>query len=175
MHDNEFGDNCKYIIIDTVVILTISQIGSHDSHLMKSILKNPGIHFSGVRNISNLSNGSLQRNLKRLEDSKLIKVSRELRKTRYFGKEFSNKEIENISLFRRKPIRDIIEILFENEELFFQEIVQKMKKSPSTTSIHLSELIRSNIVKRSLEKNKSVSYQLKNPQQIKKWLKKVKT
>jgi|GEM_PF-6300199 len=153
---------------------SVHKTGSHDSRLIKIISENPGIHYSGIRKIAKLSNGSLQRNLKQLEDSKSIKVKRELGRTRYFDRLFSENYVGDISLLRRPTIQNIVEILLENDKSFFQEIVQKSKKSPSTISLYLSRLITEDVLERNLEKNHSISYRLKNRQRIKKLLKNLK-
>lgn len=141
----------------------------YDSHLIKIIFENAGIHYSDIRKISKLSNGTLQRRLKQLEDSKLIKVNLELGRTRYFEKNYSKMDINDMGLLRRPAIKKIIESLIENDKLFFQEIVQKLKKSPSTTSYYISELVTEGIIQRKEEKNRNISYDLKDKQRIKKY------
>lgn len=154
---------------ESIYSMSSSKNNLEDSYLIRIIFENPGVHHSEIRKISKLSNGTLQRNLKRLEGSKLIKVSRELGRTRYFEKKYSEKDVNDTGLFRRPVIKKIAKSLIENDKLFFQEIVQKSKKSPSTTSYYLSELIMKDIIQKTVEKNR-VIYHLKDKQRVKKLL-----
>lgn len=143
-----------------------SQIGLHDSYLIKIISKNPGIHYSGIRKIVNLSNGSLERNLKRLEESNSVKVYREIQKTRYFDKSFSEKYFKDLSILRRPTLKNIVEMLLDHNNLFFKEIVKKTKLSPATISYSLDKLCLYGFVERNPGPKKSISLNLKNKQRV---------
>lgn len=143
-----------------------SQIGLHDSHLKKIISKNPGIHYSGIRKIAKLPNGSLQRNLKRLEDSNSIKVFRESKNTRYFEKIFSKNYVDDVSVLRKPTLKNIVKMLLEHNTLPFKEIVKKSKLSPATISYSLAKLRMKGFIEITLGPKNGISYNLKNQQRV---------
>jgi predicted transcriptional regulator len=150
--------------------MTPSQITLSNSHLIQIINENPGIHYSKIRRLTELSNGTIQRKLKQLEESKTVKVFRDPGRTRYFTKTFSESYFEDMSLLHNPTIKNIMIILLEHNKLSFKEIVQKSTKSQSTISSSLSVLVKRNILKKDLDKNNSISYSFKNKKRIEKIL-----
>lgn len=117
--------------------------------LVKIIKKNPGIKFREIMRATGMKNGVLSYNLGKLEKSETVQVERGSRQTRYFPLEITKEESKVIKALRRQTPRDIITALIRkgDEGLIFHEIVCEVKKSPSTVSLYLSQLVEDNVIK----------------------------
>ncbi|HET6458967.1 MAG TPA: ArsR family transcriptional regulator [Nitrosopumilaceae archaeon] len=113
--------------------------------LIDIIDKNPGIKFREIMRETGMKNGVLSYHTRKLEKIGVVKVERSSRKTRFYPLWITNEESVLIKSLRQETPKQILLSLLETE-LVFSKIVEKVKKSPSTVSINLSQLIDDNLV-----------------------------
>ena len=113
--------------------------------LVDIIEKNPGIKFREIMRETGMKNGVLSYHTRKLEKIGVVKVERSSRKTRFYPLGITNEESVLIKSLRQETPKQILLSLLETE-LAFSKIVEKVKKSPSTVSINLSQLIDDNLV-----------------------------
>ena len=116
-----------------------------DSQIIDLIEKNPGIKFREIMRETGMKNGVLSYHTRKLEKIGVVKVERSSRKTRFYPLGITNEESVLIKSLRQETPRQILLSLLETE-LSFSKIVEKVKKSPSTVSINLSQLIDDNLI-----------------------------
>lgn len=126
--------------------------------IQKIINKNPGIHYREIMRMSGLKNGVLSHYLGKLENQGTIKVIRSLRETRFYPPQFSNKKAIVIRALRKKTPRNLLLALVNQDGLEFSELVTKVKKSPSTVSLYLSQIAFDRLVEIKLENQKKKYY-----------------
>lgn len=126
--------------------------------LTELIYKNPGIHFCELIRISGIKNGTLVHYTDKLESNGIILTKREKSETRFYSPKISLEEIEIIKFLRKQTSKDIIFLLIKNNGLEFNEIVTKVKKSPSTISQNLTKLIESTLVIVKIDETKKKYY-----------------
>lgn len=126
--------------------------------LTELIYKNPGIHFCELIRISGIKNGTLVHYTDKLESNGIILTKREKSKTRFYSPEISLEEIKIIKFLRKQTSKDIIFLLINNNGLEFNEIVTKVKKSPSTISQNLTKLIQSTLIIVKIDETKKKYY-----------------
>jgi predicted transcriptional regulator len=129
--------------------------------LIKTIEKNPGIKFREIMRNTGMKNGVLSYHVAKLEKDGAIKVQRGPRQTRFYPLHFTEVESKIIKALRRQTQRDIISSLILHDGLEFNEIVSNVRKSQSTVSLYLSQLVDDGIVQvRFFDKKRS--YHLKD-------------
>ena len=114
--------------------------------LIEIIEKNPGIKFREIMRETGMKNGVLSYYTRKLEKIGVVKVERSPRQTRFFPLGITGEESVLIKYLRQETSRQILLSLLDEKEITFNNIVEKVKKSPSTVSIYLSQLTRNNIV-----------------------------
>ena len=117
-----------------------------DLQIIDLIEKNPGIKFREIMRETGMKNGVLSYHTRKLEKNGVVKVERSSRKTRFYPLGITNEESILISNLRQETPRQILLSLLDEKELTFNRIVERVKKSPSTVSIYLSQLMDNNIV-----------------------------
>ncbi|MGY5146948.1 MAG: winged helix-turn-helix transcriptional regulator [Candidatus Nitrosopumilus sp. bin_7KS] len=117
-----------------------------DSQLQKIIEENPGIQFREIMRSSGLKNGVLSHYLGKLEKTGIIKVIRGPRQARFFSPKITEDESIVIKALRKQTPRDLLLALIENDGLEFSQLVSKVKKSPSTVSLYLSQIVDDGLV-----------------------------
>ena len=118
-----------------------------NQRLVGLISKNPGIQFRELMRATGMKNGVLSHYLGKLEKNGSVQVHRESRKTRFYPLNITLEESKVIKSLRRKTPRDIISTLILHDKLDFSTIVKNVKKSPSTVSLYLSQLVEDEIVR----------------------------
>lgn len=113
--------------------------------LIDIIEKNPGIKFCEIMRETGMKNGVLSYHTRKLEKIGAVKVERSSRKTRFYPLGITNEESVLIKSLRQETPKQILLSLLETE-LAFSKIVEKVKKSPSTVSMYLNQLIDDNLV-----------------------------
>lgn len=108
--------------------------------------KNPGIKFREIMRKTGLKNGVLSYHARKLEEIGSVKINRKSGETRFYPLCVTEKESSLITSLRRDTQRYILLALLDNKSLSFNEIVNKVKKSPSTVSTFLSKLVDDEIV-----------------------------
>ena len=129
-----------------------------DLQLQEIIEKNPGIQFREIMRNSGLKNGVLSHYLGKLEKNGIIKVERGPRQTRFYPPRITEDQSVAIKALRRQTPRDLLLALVMKDGLEFNELVKEVKKSPSTVSLYLSQIVQDGLVEIRLENMKKRYY-----------------
>ena len=114
--------------------------------LQELIDGNPGIQFREIMRSSGLKNGVLSHYLKKLESNGVVKVVRGPRQVRYFSPNITEEESIVIKALRKETPRDLLLALIKDDGLEFSQLVKEVKKSPSTVSLYLSQIVADGLV-----------------------------
>jgi predicted transcriptional regulator len=108
----------------------------------------PGVRHRELLRLTGLSNGVLTYHLSILYKLNQIRIDRQKssKMTRYYTVNIPSNEISIIGYFRNKTTRQIITFLLEHDLCSFNEIVDDIKKAPSTVSWHLRRLREAQII-----------------------------
>lgn len=117
-----------------------------DLKLQQIIEQNPGIQFREIMRSSGLKNGVLSHYLGKLEKNGIVKVIRGPRQARFYPPQITEDESIVIKALRKQTPRDLLLALVENDGLEFSELVKQVKKSPSTVSLYLSQIVDDGLV-----------------------------
>ena len=117
-----------------------------DLQLQQIIENNPGIQFREIMRSSGLKNGVLSHYLGKLEKSGIVKVIRGPRQARFYPPKITEDESIVIKALRKQTPRDLLLALIENDGLEFSQLVKAVKKSPSTVSLYLSQIVEDELV-----------------------------
>ncbi len=115
--------------------------------LTEIIQKNPGLNFRDLMRATGMKNGVLSHHLGHLEKLGSISVVRGPRQSRFYPPSFSEQESKIVKALRRQTPKLILQSLILHEPLEFKDIVSYTKKSPSTVSLYLSQLVDDQIIK----------------------------
>ena len=126
--------------------------------LQKIIEQNPGIQFREIMRSSGMKNGVLSHYLGKLEKSGIIKVTRGPRQTRFYPPRITEDESRVIKALRRQTPRDLLLALVKDDGLEFSQLVKEVRKSPSTVSLYLSQIVNDGLVRIKLENLKKRYY-----------------
>ena len=132
------------------------------TEIINIVEKNPGIKFREIMRESGLKNGVLSYHVRKLEENGSLKIDRKSRETRFYPLCVTDEESNLITSLRRDTQRYILLSFLEGELLVFNEIVQKVRKAPSTVSTFLGKLVDDDIVGVKIIGLKKV-YFLRNP------------
>lgn len=141
------------------------------SEIAEIVEKNPGIKFREIMRETGFKNGVLSYHVRKLEESGTVKIERKSGETRFYPLCVTKEESNLIASLRRDTQRNILLSLLEDKPLTFNEIVQKVRKSPSTVSTFLGKLVDENIVEIKIVALKKV-YFLKNGDMVHEIIKK---
>ena len=114
--------------------------------LQELIDDNPGIQFREIMRSSGLKNGVLSHYLKKLEDGGVIKVMRGPRQVRFYSPDITEEESTVITALRKETPRALLLALIKEDGLEFSQLVKEVKKSPSTVSLYLSQIVTDGLV-----------------------------
>lgn len=117
-----------------------------DLQLQQIIEQNPGIQFRELMRSSGLKNGVLSHYVGKLEKNGIIKVIRGPRQVRFYPPQITEDESTVIKALRKQTPRDLLLALVKDDGLEFSQLVQEVKKSPSTVSLYLSQLVEDGLV-----------------------------
>ena len=117
-----------------------------NSQIQQIIEKTPGIQFREIMRSSGLKNGVLSHYLGKLEKSGVIKVTRGPRQSRFYPPQITEDESIVIKALRKQTPRDLLLALIKEDGLEFPQLVQEVKKAPSTVSLYLSQLVKDELV-----------------------------
>jgi len=112
------------------------------------IEKNQGFCYCDIQKKTGLTNGILSHHIKILEKNDSIRIRRENRKTWFFLPDSDPKDDFLLIYSKKETYRKIIMFLLQEKQADFNEIRQNIGKSPSTTSLALTNMIQRNIVKK---------------------------
>ena len=116
------------------------------SQIQQIIEQNPGIQFREIMRSSGLKNGVLSHYLGKLEKNGVVKVIREPRQARFYPPQITEDESIAIKALRKQTPRDLLLALIKDDGLEFSQLVREVKKSPSTVSLYLSQLVEDGLV-----------------------------
>jgi predicted transcriptional regulator len=117
-------------------ILILTQIG-----------ETPGIRYRELLRLTGLSNGSLEYHLRILEKTHKVKVDiSDGKRGRYYPIDILADESHILGFIRNNVSRQIVTFILEHELCTFGEILQHIKKAPSTLSWHLKRLSKAAII-----------------------------
>ena len=119
---------------------------NRDSQIQQIIEQNPGIQFREIMRSSGLKNGVVSHYLRKLEKSGVINVNRGPRQSRFYPLHITEEEAIVIKALRKQTPRDLLLALIMQDGLEFSQLVNEVKKSPSTVSLYLSQLVREGLV-----------------------------
>jgi len=117
-----------------------------DLQIQQIIEENPGIQFREIMRSSGLKNGVLSHYLGKLEKIGTIKSIREPRQARFYPLKITKDESVAIKALRKQTPRDLLLALIKDDGLEFSQLVKEVKKSPSTVSLYLSQLVEAGLV-----------------------------
>ena len=107
---------------------------------------NPGIRFREIMRSSGLKNGVLSYYLKKLEVTGVVKVVRGPRQVRFYSPSITEEESIVITALRKETPRALLLALIKEDGLEFSQLVKEVKKSPSTVSLYLSQIVADGLV-----------------------------
>ena len=107
---------------------------------------NPGIRFREIMRSSGLKNGVLSYYLKKLESTGVVKVVRGPRQVRFYSPDITEEESIVITALRKETPRALLLALIKEDGLEFGQLVKEVKKSPSTVSLYLSQIVADGLV-----------------------------
>lgn len=114
--------------------------------LLKLIGAEPGVRYRELLRRTGLVNGVLTYHLSALEKASVIKVERQSRVTRYYLVNVPNHESQVLGFVRHEPAREIISFILQQDMCTFNELVDHVKKAPSTVSSHLKRLKEAGLI-----------------------------
>jgi predicted transcriptional regulator len=134
--------------------------------LTKIIEHEPGIQFREIMRSSGLKNGVLSHYLGKLEKNGVIKVIRGPRQSRFYPPQITEDESIVIKALRKQTPHNLLLALIKKDGLRFSQLVQEVKKSPSTVSLCLSQLIKDDIVTTTKDFSRKRKYHFCNKQLV---------
>jgi predicted transcriptional regulator len=134
------------------------------------ISKNPGIGFTDLSRDSGLGNGVLSHYLSRMEKHIMIRVRQNNKRRLFFALDSSPENDMLLIYLRRETYRTILSFLQAKQNATFGEIVDEVKRSPSTVSLALTQLIRLNLISKSRRDKK---YEVTSPSLTKEAMQKI--
>ncbi len=117
-----------------------------DLQLTKIIENNPGIQFRQIMRLTGLKNGVISHYISKLEKEEIIKVVRGPRQTRFYSPTITDDESKVIKALRRQTPRNLLLALVKEDGLGFSQLVTEVRKSPSTVSVYLSQMVEDELV-----------------------------
>jgi|SRR5438034_2506628 len=125
----------KTDVIDTKKLI-ITQVG-----------ETPGVRYRELLRLTGLSNGALEYHLRILEKTREVKVDRSVgKRARYYSIDILTDESHILGFIRNNVSRQIVTFVLEHDLCTFNEILQHIKKAPSTLSWHLKRLSNAAII-----------------------------
>ena len=122
--------------------------------ILKTIEKNPGIRYREIMGELGLKNGTLSHHLQKLEGQSVLRVERTPRVARFYPLSIQDEEMQVIKRLRQETPRRILRLLLDVNEVNFSEMFLRIKRSPGTTSLYVTELVDDGIIKDRFENGK---------------------
>jgi predicted transcriptional regulator len=116
------------------------ELNGSQSNIMKVINKYPGIRYKELSRWTGFANGVLTYHLNILEQFRYVNKFRHNNITRYYPLSTPSNDLKIISHLRVYSEKDIILFLLGHDFCTFSEIVEHLRKAPSTVSWHLKRL-----------------------------------
>lgn len=130
------------------------------------VADNPGIHFRDVLGRLEYAQGTVQYHLRDLVEADLIEEDDDGKFTRYYpAGEFDEVDRAVIGALRREYARRIVAHLVTDGPLSTSQIADRLDRSPSTVSWHLSKLADAGLVEGQRD-GRSINYSLTDPDRV---------
>ena len=115
--------------------------------ILKQIGETPGIRYRELVRSTGLSNGTLEYHLRILERTHKVKVDiSDGKRGRYYPIDILANESNIIGFIRNNVSRQIVTFILEHGLCIFGEILEHIKRAPSTLSWHLKRLSKAQII-----------------------------
>lgn len=115
------------------------------NRLLTVLEEKPASRFTDLMNGSGLKNGVVSHYLKMMEKMGLVRTRRIKNQDWYFASTFDESKDFLFIHLRKETSKKILFFLLDKDAVF-AEILEHVKKSPSTLSIALSNLLKVNLV-----------------------------
>lgn len=122
------------------------QLSDSQSNILKVINQSPGIRYRELTRRTGFANGVLTYHLNILEQIRCINKFRQSNVTRYYPINIPIQDLKVISHLRVNSEKKIILFMLDHDFSTFNEIVEHLRKAPSTISWHLKRLCQDGIV-----------------------------
>jgi len=122
------------------------QLSHSQSNILKAIDQYPGIRYKELARQTGFTNGVLTYHLNVLEQFGHVNKFRHNNITRYYPLSIPSSDLKIISYLRVYSEKDIILFLLGHDFCTFNEIVEHLRKAPSTVSWHLKRLCEDGIL-----------------------------
>lgn len=116
--------------------------------IRRAVWNRPGVHFSELRRLLDVSPGQAQYHLRRLTDSGDVVGKSLYGKTHYYPPEYDDAERRVLALFRRETTRGILLVLLSDGATSPGDLADALDVAPSTLSWHLDRLADVELVER---------------------------
>lgn len=116
------------------------ELNNSQNNIMKVISQYPGIRYKELARSTGFANGVLTYHLNILEQFRYVNKFRHNNITRYYPRSIPSGDLKIISHLRVYSEREIILFLLSHDFCTFNEIVEHLKKAPSTVSWRLKRL-----------------------------------
>ncbi|SDC09653.1 metalloregulator ArsR/SmtB family transcription factor [Natrinema hispanicum] len=134
--------------------------------IYQHVRDSPGTHFRALLDGLEYAQGTLQYHLRWLEDQGLLEESDDGKYTRYYpAEEFDEIDQAVMNALRREYARRIIAHLVVEGALSTAALSDRLERSPSTVSWHLSKLEEADLVTKERQ-GRSVEYELRDPERV---------
>jgi predicted transcriptional regulator len=122
------------------------QLNNSQMNILKVIDKNPGIRYRELARQTDFSNGVLTYHLNIIERFGYVNKFKHNNITRYYPLDIPNIDLKIISHLRVHSEKKIILFLLNHDFCTFSDIVEYLRKAPSTVSWHLKRLCEDGIL-----------------------------
>ncbi len=117
--------------------------------IYQRVVDTPGVHFRALFDDLDLAKGTLQYHLRWLADEGLVDVQDNGEYTRYYAADsFDEKDQRVMGALRRTIARHILAYLVSEGPLTTTDLAERLDKSQSTVSWHLSNLADTELVEK---------------------------
>ena len=122
------------------------------------IKNNPGVHFRGICNGLNLSEGVVQYHLSVLEPAGLVKVYTDGLLTRYFeSNKYTTKDVKLIALLKHETTGKILTALSQTDSVLHKDLARSLGVSSQALSWQMNQLKKTGLIE-TLKEGMSVRY-----------------
>jgi predicted transcriptional regulator len=134
--------------------------------IYQHVAANPGTHFRELLDEFEYAQGTLQYQLRWLEDEALVEASDDGKYTRYYpAAEFDEADRAVMNALRREYSRRVLAHLLSDGPLSTTELSDRLGKAKSTVSWHLSNLSEAGLVTNERE-GRRVVYAVSDPERV---------